>query len=100
MSTHNPNFPHLPLTVAKVLELDGPYFDERELLLAAWADGLSVAECRLLVAELDDERNEEFAAQQESEIWAEGASVRYAENAGWEEAEAERRWEHQQGIWS
>lgn len=77
-------------TVQKVLEIDGPYFDERELLLAAYADGLSVTDCRSLVAELDDERNEEFAAQQASEINAESAWLRAAESVGFDEAEADR----------
>jgi hypothetical protein len=76
-------------TVQKVLEIDGLYFDERELLLAAWADGLSEYDCRALVAELDDERNEEFAIQQEAEIYAEDAWLRAAESAGYDEAEAE-----------
>ena len=75
-------------TVDKVLEIDGPYFDERELLLAAYADGLSVAECRTLVGQLDDERNEECAAQMEAEIYAENAWLRAAESAGYDEAEA------------
>lgn len=81
---------HLPPTVAKIIDIDGEYFDERELLLAAYADGLPEAECRLLVSELNNERDEDRAAEQQAEIAAENAWLRAAENAGWEDTLRER----------
>ncbi len=82
----------LPPTVLKVCEIDGHYADERELLLAAYADGLSVEDCRALVSELMAEFDKEFAAQAESEIAAENAWLYHAENAGFWESEAEYRY--------
>lgn len=69
-----------------------PYFDEHELFLAALADDVNPASAVELVAEARRDSDEEFEAQIASEMAAEGAWLRHAENAGWEEAlEDERR---------
>lgn len=77
--------------VDRVLDLDGPYFNSRELFLAALADGFTPYLAVVLVEECEADAEREFAAQAEAEIAAENAWLVAAENAGWEEAEAERR---------
>lgn len=69
-----------------VLDLDGLYADERELLLAAWADGLTEDACRAKLAEFVAYRDDEWAAEAAAEMAAEGAWLRAAENAGWEDS--------------
>lgn len=77
-------------TVDKVIEIDGEYANERELFLAALADGMTEILASVLVEDFVKCRDSEWAAQQKSEIDAENAWLRAAENAGWEQTEIDR----------
>jgi hypothetical protein len=84
----------------RVVMNDGPYADERELLLAAWADGHDEAMCRAMLAEFAAARDAEWAAEQASEMAAENAWLTAAENAGWEESERERAYDQARGVFA
>lgn len=69
-----------------------------EIFLAAIEDGYTPAAASVYADELDAIHAEEWAIQQEGEIAAENAWLHHAENAGWQETQAEEEYERAMGV--
>lgn len=86
-------------TVDALLDRDGLYTDVGELRVACTLDGLSEHMTAIFIDDFEESRNAEWAAESAAEIAAENAWLVHAENAGWEETEAERAYDAARGVY-